>query len=767
LGWDKAKSRLEEANKYIFVKMYAKGAKILDELLEEGECKDDLLIHLRRIELAVKLRTTDDLLKRYQKLRQTDEAVAELALIMLDQQSDRITPADAIIAYQDFIKKHGAYAAAYYGIGFSLETLGSYDRAILNYDECLKLDPSWYPAYFGLSQLYYHMQDEQNGDRYFFLFEELAPYNVYGNFATHKKLAEFFFYSEMYYEAEVAVTTLGEWWIENKGVCPSEIQIYESFFLAKIREVQGQPEETENKRAQGALLAQQILEDKSLNESVLYFVARTIEEFGIHDIAVKFYKKILSRQAKNSAIVQQIYSKFFSMGDYQVAKEVFEEASREHADSPDIRFGLLMANLNLAKVNIEQYLLLKERIKQYGGRLEERMEYLTVVKELISLYSEDPDVHAIAGELYLSLGEREQAKIHFAHMYRLDPYSRISRLKYAEFEMQYGDLELGKEALDGLSNLEDMNKAHLIEVHWLRAAYCYRAKDYEKSRKHLINVFSLDPWNISYLVLDCLNMGKILGIEEKLEEKDTVLEKLQRNHEANLDWTQFDAITRKIRSSHHYELAYCREKLRFLYAAGDIKILERLVTAAVAYNPSRGVFDFLRLINTNFDSPYIYWAIGTMAKEGWQLETACSWYEQVLLHPAVSDSVKSITYIDLADCYVWRNDNLNKAVEYVKLAMDLGMRDYGRAYRILAHANLRMGQVREAQKYLVDPTGNSDFETLYLRGLLNYRNGSVQKAKEIWKPLISVNSSTLRFHYIKQEILKYYYDRVPYMKNVC
>src|SRR5690606_5086746 len=131
------------------------------------------------------------------------------------------------------------------------------------------------------------------------------------------------------------------------------------------------------------------------------------------------------------------------------------------------------------------------------------------------------------------------------------------------------------------------------------------------------------------------------------------------------------------------------QKLRFLYANGSEATLRDLVAYACKYDPARATNDFLRLLNTNFDSPSIYWALGTLFKELWQLETACMWFEQILIHQNEDKNQLARAYLELADCYVWRNYNLSKAIEYARLAHDLtNVRD-DRATTILSHALLK------------------------------------------------------------------------------
>ena len=58
--------RLELANKLIFVKEYKRAESLIEELVTTEQYSQDLLVHLRRIELATKLDNLDQLLSQYQ-----------------------------------------------------------------------------------------------------------------------------------------------------------------------------------------------------------------------------------------------------------------------------------------------------------------------------------------------------------------------------------------------------------------------------------------------------------------------------------------------------------------------------------------------------------------------------------------------------------------------------------------------------------------------------------------------------------------------------
>lgn len=762
----KGPEKLTEANKLIFVKRYEAARMLLDELLESPQHRANLLIHLRRIELAMKLRDLETVRQRYLDLLRTDphNVVWRIALTLAEQHAEVLDPRRAAAVFQEIMREHGNDPGAFYGIAFSMEVLKNFERAIFNYQECLKLDPNWYPAAFGLSQIYYQSGEDKQGDHYFYQFEDAAPYNVYGNFDTHRRLTLELLDKGRWDDAEKAMTTLSEWWQENKANVPAEIQVYELLMLARIFDEKGDREKAEFRRMQAASVANQLLGDAKVGENVLYFVAKSFEEFNQSEPAFRFYKRILaSEDGSRPEVVQKIGGQFLVMGEYKLAKELFDEAYQHHPDNPDVRFCQLVANLKIKGVDVEEYLIGKERMKQLVQNPADRVELLSLLHSLIAKFKDDPDVLNHLAEIHLRLGNVEKAGAYYRQMYALDPRSKTSALKFASYEMQHGNEELANETLEGVLARHKLEGQEMIELHWLKTNYFFRRQDYRKAVQHLNKILAVEPWNVSYLCLQALILMETAPIDREITGNDQVLEQLHRGEENNLDWRSFDARTREIEGAHGYELAYVREKIRFLYTENRDDYLKRLLSVAARFDAARCTYDFLRLLNTNFDSPSINWALGKLFKELWQLETACVWFEQILLHPDASEVQKARAYLELADSYVWRNVQLPKAIEYVKLSMDLGERNNGKTHIIMAHAYLRLGQVRQAQIYLHDEE-SKDPEAIYLKGLVQYRNGAERQANLIWKPLLTMRSENLRFHNIKQEILKYYFDKEPYLR---
>ena len=335
---EQIKTRLDAANKLIFVKQYRTASKALEELAADPAARTELVIHLRRIELSSKLNRVQDLQREYSSEAQAGNLNAQICLALVEQNAELIPAAESIARFQELLKTHGPKAAIYYGLALSLESSGNVDRAIFNYEQSIAADKNWYPAYFGLSQLYYQKGEEGKGDHFFFIFEENAPYNVYGNFETHRKLCNEFMIAEKFAEAEAAISALSEWWMENKGTCPPEVRIYEYLMLTKIAHQKGDTRRAESCHAHVRALAQQALEDNQTSEGVLYFIAKILDEQGENTLALQYYKKLLRIAGGNPSMVQKIGSQFLSLGEYQTAQTLFSEAYQDHPDNPEIRF---------------------------------------------------------------------------------------------------------------------------------------------------------------------------------------------------------------------------------------------------------------------------------------------------------------------------------------------------------------------------------------------------------------------------------------------
>ncbi len=763
----KIKARLDEANMLIFVRQYKQAAMILDSILSERDQAQSLLIHLRRIEVGTRLGELSTLHNRYteQMHRSSpDLATSRLCVAMVEQQGQMVSTARSMQDYTEIMYQHGECAAAYFGIALCLEAEGNLDRALFNYQQVLVQDPEWYPAYFYMSQIFYKKNDHTQGDHYFFLFEKAAPYNLYGNIETHSKLAKKFLDDRQYRNAEFAIKTLSEWWTENRGQCPREISVLESLFLARIASTRGDMRIASAHQEKAENLVNQILVDKKPRKDDILFLSQVLHDFGENDLALKTYTKLLAYVDEDASLIQKVGTYFFAMNAFQHAEKLFADVYKAHPDDEDVRFCLLTSRLKLAGVDSERYLRDREHLAQSMGTQGDINPRLAKALSLLKEYADDPDMQAITGELYLLQGNIDRASEHFQRMYTLDKASTETSFRYASFLVHYGNSDKAKKILDTLGeNIQDEDK--LLQIHALKTHFFEQRRDFENALIFAKLCLDKEPWNAIYLCQAIRCHLHLIDRDQYLEER--VTSSLEFSEIKTKDWKAFDKKTESLMSSHHYQVVYLRQQLRLLTSSASSQIYTHYIRAASHFNPSRAAQDLVKLLNTNFDSPWLYWALGVLFKEAGSLEIAEMWFEQVIGKASLPQLLRLRISIDLSDSYVWRGINLQKAIAYLKVVRESESEQAESAKLIMAHALLKLGEVRAARTCLEDlkETAHPSLEASYLQGLLLYRDGSIQKAKTVWKPLLTAKALNIKDHWIKKEIMDFYFQGKSYIPS--
>lgn len=759
------KTKLDIANKLIFVQEYESAKDILIEIISSQEGCDQLLVHLRLSELAVRLDRVEEFMLFYGELKESQifsERTYDFAIAFLKQHSELVTMEDSIDLFIELLDKYPNEPAGFYSIGFALEYLSRWDRAISNYEKALAVDSEWYPCYFGLSQIYYSMNQDTKGDHFFYLYEQQAPYNLYGNFDTHRRLTSEFIENEQYEFAEKSVETLVEWWEDNKGVCPKEIKVFEIYTKSRIKDTFGDQTKADAYRNSGGRLVTEIIRTPSFDTGALYFVAKVLEEHAEFDLAFKVYRVILKKDNVDPTMIQKIGSQFLSLGQSDLAYKLFDEAYQANPGSREISFGRLVSNLRLHEVDVEQYLASREKMSRINSDQGDRVEKFSLLHNMLAQFDEDADVHLEISTLYESMGNGDRAQIHIERALELDGINPKVRMEAANFFLHSGHYEKAMSTINQISHSNLLDTDQLEEYQFIQATIYMQLGEFETATNFLAKLLVSDPWSVTYLVQ--MLYSKMMRIcEDKGEYDDPAVESLLAGGDGNLDWTKFDKITHELQSLHETELVYLRSKLRFLYSKNDHYQVINLVQAAVQWNPIVAGNEIIRLLNTNFDSAEIYFALSTLYAEQWQLKVSSMWAEQALLHPDIDDSVKKRVYLRLADNYLWDGDKIEKALQYATIAHDIGAATDESANRIIGHAYLKKGNSKEAGLFL-EQSSDLSIESSYLKGLLEYRNGAVEKANRIWKPLLTQKTMTVKEHHIKQELLKFYFDDAPYLK---
>lgn len=752
-----ARFQLEEANKAIFVKQYERAAEILDQIMTTDSGSDDLLVHLRRVELALRLGEGEALKGYYLACiadQTIDPSVSALALIFIDQHSNTITPSESLKSYHRYIEKWGESAAAYFGIALSLECQGAWDRAIYSYQQSLKLDESWYPSYFGLSQVYYQMEDYDNGDRNFHLFEIHAPYNLYGNIDTHRRLFDEFLARGDFDAARVSAATLSEWWVENRGSAPVEVQVFESLAMSDLGDACQDTEMKEMHLRRARLIVDNMMASLELGDDTLQ-VVHMLEKRGLGSWCAGLYQRVLQGAKDESGVARKIgHHLLTELESEDVGLEVFAKALHEQPDSRELRTCHLVASLKKNNVDREKYFALKERFIAAAAS-SNMSEVQTLARKLLDMFAEDSEIHAFLGDLYFETENLQQAQDAYERMYQLDSHSTESLRRYAAFHLAMGSLSTVESSLASLRNRRSLNSGQKQDVAWLHANFYARRGESRDAWTWLLQALSLDPWNISYL-----SLAIVLGSAHDQSDFDHDLRVFSDliAHGDPKNWSDFDQCTASLQKEGQAEKVYYRLKARFLVGHHHARNLLDLVEAGIEFDPGLAHDEFLRLLNTNMDSPLIYYSLGVLRRESHQLETAIMWLERALLRVSEEfEEFRQVITTTLVDCYVWSKKNIDKAIELLKGLYEPSS-SHGPEIRLtLFHAYLRKGMMLEARQLLATVESDPSYEARFLLGLFRYRNGQVAKAKEVWKPLLTHRSADMRAHLVKQELLSLYY----------
>ena len=743
---------LEEANKLIFIRNYAAAKEILARLLAEH--KTSLLLHLRYVELEIKLGAIDELRSFYQQ--QENKLVQEAGKLMIEQFSGKHTPTMLIKRCRALIKKHGESAFAWYGIAFNQERMGDYERAVSSYEKSIELDPDWYPSYFGLSQICYQKQAWQEGDSFFHMFEQIAPYNVYGNFDTHRNLYGDFFAQGKYDEAQEAIECLVQWWRESHRNCPPEILLYRRLSRARVAAARGDAARAKGDEEQARTQIDGFVNDPNNSDDALLFVVAVCKEFALHDRVFDIYTELLKRGGSNpdNELIQEIGDFYLSAGHAEDAIKLFEQVYEEHPDNENLRLWLLIARLRAQKVDVENYLACREKMQQMVKLSADRLDLLNLMNSMLARFDADAEVHLQLGMFYAEIKAKKKTRFYLQRMYQLDRHGSAAKLTWAAFLIKNEAVAEGQAVLAEIKAVDKFPLERQVEFHSLQAAGFAAQKDFNRATEAIKKALSLNPWHVSSLIGEIYYLTHLYYEQQKIKNIDSSFVNLSESFD--FEPNEFSETTKQLLSNKLYYLAYTRARLYFLYQRTE-EAQRSLIIVGCVFNPDKALRDFTRLLNTNYDSALIYYALGIFGKECWQHEVACMWLNLALQRPDLTPDLRGDIYLELADCYVWQNLELPTAIEYAQLSLKHSFVNTERALRILGHAWLRQGHMDTARSYLqrID-SSKIDDEVLYLKGLLEYHSGDEAQAFAIWQPLLQRESENLRFHNIKQEVLKFY-----------
>jgi predicted Zn-dependent protease len=712
-------ARLTEANKLIFIKKYNAALAVLDQALKEPMGKNELLVHLRKIELLSGLPDAEKGLLSYRESLH-EEGVSPttrgICQALCDLWAEQVPLEHSIATLQILRDKLPTAAMLPFALGLCYEMDDDTTAALAAYHQSLALDAEWYPAFFHLSQLYFQLEDKVQGEHFFHLSERYAPYYLHGNFTTHRQLCEEFLAQHSYAEAETSITTLSEWWAQQKQRCPHEVKIYEFLIRARIARL-AHKTSLQQQHFQAALaLAHQLVDSHERDSNALFFVLNIFDDYSNDPAFFALLKKIIHSAGNDPTLLKAIASKLFVHGKISDAVTLFDEAYQRFPDNEEVRFCRLLANVKSKGVAVDKYFAAKEHYSSLENSEVSKSELLVQLHGLLALYDGDPDVHLAIANLHQYLGNNERAQEHYALMLQSDPYARKTKLNYAASLVPTREFSRIAALLEELHFCGQSEQERYLEQKWLLTLCYFEQQRYQQALPLLGILVDIDPWNARYLTY-LLMTHSSLNLSSHSQSDEDTLRSLAGGASTDANWQNFRKITAYFVANGQNEIAYLRNKLDFLYHYQDEEVFTRLLSAALNFNSTTATSDLLKLLNSNFDSPAITLGLARLAQEQWQLETASMWYEQLLRRDFISQTLKQRAYSELADCYLWRNFNLEKAQQFIVLAREAAPAAGEKLPLIEAHLYLRRGLLHEA-KFLLESLPRTAENFLFVGTLL-------------------------------------------------
>lgn len=751
---DKSKSNFEMANKLIFVEHYEEAKTILYENLytENGEL--NFIVVLRLAELEKKLNNLDSFIRYLNN----SKIINNLALFLTMLHEPSYEPESILKSIHKITEENNQRKdVVSYCLGLTYEKMQDPEKALYHYKQSVKHNSEWYPAYYGIAEIYYQNRNEKQGDQYFYLYEKFAPYNVYGNIETHKFLSMEFLLNGDFDYAIKSIKTLSQWWIQTKNYCPDEIKIFEAFIVANIYKKQNKFSESRNTIDQAIKTVDKMLNSVEFdnNVDVLLFVAKILSDHDEKNKALEVYKRVISHEVQNSENILKIGLEVLTQADINSAHKVFSELYQESPDDENVRFCFLIARLKLHKVEIEQYLYQRDKLIANVEGESNPFYLLEEVSVLLRKFNFDSDVHMVAAQIFQRLQSDKKQKFHLDKMIKIDPLGAKSKVIYAEYLVYKSKFE---QALDKTESIQ-IEKLSDIELNkklgWIRAKCSYATGDYYGAKNSYDKILKQEPWNIAYIRGQIKNYEKLeLTANQDQQEEKIVLIK-------DIDWRAHIKETYSLLSFKKHDLAYHRAKLSFICMNGSNESIELLVDCAKEFYVDVCIYDVIKLINTNFDHPNLYWIIGSLYKSLNQLETAYNWFSMTTKFSQERyQEVFRKTYSEMANCLLFMNREIHKAIEFTLMSLDVhnqSSREIESLYQTLTLCFLKVGDFDKAKNALDELSGES-FSNKYIKGLYLIRSGELEAGKKIWKSIISTKVDSLKEHMFKRDLLKTYYS---------
>ncbi len=536
---------IDQVNKYIFVQDFDKAQEILQKLSEKNV--NDYEVLFRRVELATKTNSLKELIEEFSNLKEKHPnsdalnyacTLAKIKSLSFGQEFKKFKNQENIfiqrenvlyddlphyfnILNKDFKKalllpneKPNDYAA-WFVAGCAFELLGDFDEAATKWKAAHALnEKSIFPisSLAELQQLGFVTDEEID---YLNVFENLNKYLVHGHFETHTQLYNEFLKKGEFKNAINALKTFVDWVQTNDGSVPLEIEILFLIGAMGVYQIEKDFQSAEsNKEKIEKIIKYQCHLDN--NSSLLIFIAQICEDYNLDEFSKMCYLAALIQKEITIENLVQTASHCLSKYNSESLKLALKIAYSNTQGNTEVRFYLLLSNLQLNKINVSEYMNFKNKIRDHikSDQPQEAQEFMT---QILNLYAGDSEIHYYCAEIYFRNENYEKAKYHFEKMFELDKFNSEALLRFSLFLIRVKKYSESIDiALKGLELVSE-NRTSYVEFHWVLAANYFSTENFELSKNYILNSITLEPWNLSYLTLFIRSETNLMNTDLKYE----------------------------------------------------------------------------------------------------------------------------------------------------------------------------------------------------------------------------------------------------------
>ncbi|KAB8027407.1 tetratricopeptide repeat protein [Fluviispira multicolorata] len=424
-------------------------------------------------------------------------------------------------------EKHPENYAAWYIAGCALECNGKLSEAIEKWDHAFKLNSKSTSILTTLTELQQLGVIPENSPDYSEIFESLDKYLVHGHFETHTSLYNEFINSGDHKNAIGALKTLADWLQKQYGEVPIEVEILcllgamQAYKLGK-----NQPAAEACRSEVENLVIACKKSPRDMNQ--ISFIAQLCEEYGLKSVARICYFAILISKDASLDLIIQTASHCVSSNPSDGLLECLKVAYKNTHGSAEVRFCLLLCGLKIEKVDISEYMLKKNKIRELITNDAGNPTIFPILEELFAFYNFDPEVNYYLGEIHSKNSQFPEAKKYFKSMFSIDYFNTDGTLRYIFFLLKSHDYNTAREVAQEALTLATITEQQANEMHWSIAAAFYSEGGFEKTHNEILKSLENDPWNHSYLVL-YLRANLNIDGNEFLKEKEIIIKEFEES----------------------------------------------------------------------------------------------------------------------------------------------------------------------------------------------------------------------------------------------